>query len=51
MDVSRNDTLSTLANDAALERTAFVVEATEQLHKFLDRNMDRIQELARRISS
>jgi hypothetical protein len=45
MDVSRNDTLSALANDAALERTSFVVEATEQLHKFLDRNLDRIREL------
>lgn len=45
MDVSRNDMLSTLANDAALERTAFVVEATEQLHKFLDRHADRIRDL------
>ncbi len=45
MDVSRNDTLSALANDAALERTAFLVEATEQLRKFLDRNADRIKEL------
>ncbi len=45
MDVSRNDTLSALANDAALERTAFLVEATEQLRKFLDRNADRIKDL------
>ncbi len=45
MDVSRNDTLSALANDAALERTAFLVEATDQLRKFLDRNADRIKEL------
>jgi len=45
MDVSRNDTLSALANDAALERTAFLVEATDQLRKFLDRNLDRIKEL------
>lgn len=45
MDVSRNDTLSALANDAALERTAFLVEATEQLHKFLDRNAGRIKDL------
>jgi hypothetical protein len=45
MDVSRNDTLSALANDAALERTAFLVEATEQLRKFLDRNADRIRDL------
>ena len=41
MDLSRNDTLSALASDAALERTAFLVEATEQLRKFLDRNLDR----------
>ncbi len=45
MDVSRNDLLSTLANDAALERTAFVVEATDQLHKFLERNASRIKDL------
>ena len=37
MDVSRNDMLGELANDAALERTDFVVQATEQLAKFLDR--------------
>jgi hypothetical protein len=45
MDVSRNDSLSALANDAALERTAFLVEATDQLRKFLDRNADRVREL------
>lgn len=45
MDVSRNDMLGELANDAALERTDFVVQATEQLHKFLDRNKDRIATL------
>ena len=37
MDVSRNDMLGELANDAALERTDFIVQATEQLAKFLDR--------------
>jgi hypothetical protein len=42
MDVSRNDMLGELANDAALERTDFVVQATEQLSKFLDRNRARI---------
>ena len=31
MDVSRNDLLGELANDAALERTDFIVQATEQL--------------------
>lgn len=45
MDVARNDTLSALANDAGLERTAYLVEATEQLHKFLERNAERIREL------
>ena len=45
MDLSRNDTLSALASDAALERTAFLVEATDQLRKFLDRNGDRIKDL------
>lgn len=45
MDLSRNDLLGELANDAALERTDFLVQATEQLHKFLDRNRDRISQL------
>jgi hypothetical protein len=45
MDVGRNDMLSELANDAALERTDFLVQATEQLAKFLDRNRDRISQL------
>ena len=45
MDVSRNDMVGELANDAAMERTDFVVQATEQLHKFLDRHKDRIAQL------
>ena len=45
MDVSRNDMLSELANDAGMERTDFVVQATEQLARFLDRNRDRISRL------
>jgi len=45
MDVSRNDMLGELANDAALERTDFVVQATEQLAKFLDRHRERISAL------
>ena len=46
MDVSRNyDMLGELANDAALERTDFVVQATEQLAKFLDRHRDRVAAL------
>jgi hypothetical protein len=42
---SRNDLLGELAADAALERTDFVVRATEQLQRFLDSNADRIAEI------
>ena len=45
MDVGRNDMLGELASDAALERTDFIVQSTEQLQKFLDRNRDRISQL------
>jgi hypothetical protein len=45
MDVSRNDMLGELAGDAALERTDYVVQATEQLTKFIDRNRERISRL------
>ncbi len=45
MDTSRNDLLGALAADAALERSDFLVRSTEQLHKFLDVNGDRISEL------
>ena len=45
MDVGRNDMLAELANDAALERTDFVVQATEQMAKFLDRHRERIAAL------
>jgi hypothetical protein len=45
MDVGRNDMLSELANDAALERGDFIVQSTEQFRKFLDRNRDRISQL------
>src|SRR3954452_6834978 len=45
MDVSRNSMLGELASDAADERTDFIVQATEQLTKFLDRNRERISEL------
>jgi hypothetical protein len=37
--------LGELANDAALERTDFVVQATEQLGKFLDRHRERVAAL------
>jgi hypothetical protein len=45
MDMSRNSMLGELASDAASERTDFVVQATEQLARFLDRNKDRIAQL------
>jgi hypothetical protein len=45
MDLGRNDLLGELANDAALERTDFLVQSTEQLRKFLDRNRERISQL------
>ena len=45
MDASRNDQFGELAADAALERSDFLVQATEQLRKFLDSNGDRIQAL------
>jgi hypothetical protein len=45
MDVSRNDLLGELAVDAALERTDFLVQATDQLRRFLDANTDRLREI------
>src|ERR1043165_9128408 len=45
MDTSRNDLLGEIAADAALERSDFLVQATEQLRKFLDANRERINEL------
>lgn len=45
MDASRNDSLGELAADAALERSDFLVQATQQLRRFLDSNGDRIQAL------
>ena len=45
MDTSRNDLLGEIAADAALERTDFIVQATEQLRRFLDANRDRIARL------
>ena len=37
MDTSRNDLLGEIAADAALERSDFLVQSTEQLRKFLER--------------
>ena len=45
MDVSRNSMLGELATDAAGERSDFLVQATEQLAKFLDRNLSRVAAL------
>ncbi len=45
MDTGRNDLLGELASDAALERSDFLVQATEQFRKFLDRNRDRIRDM------
>ena len=36
MDTGHNDLLGELAADAALERSDFLVQATEQLRKFLE---------------
>jgi hypothetical protein len=45
MDTSRNDLLGEIAADAALERSDFLVRATDQLRKYLDANRERINEL------
>ncbi|HEV7810808.1 MAG TPA: hypothetical protein VGO64_09415, partial [Candidatus Limnocylindrales bacterium] len=45
MDTGRNDLLGEIAGDAALERSDFIVQATEQLRKFLQANKERISEL------
>jgi hypothetical protein len=42
MDTGRNDLLGEIASDAALERSDFLVQSTEQLRRFLDRHKDRI---------
>ena len=39
---SHNDLLGELASDAALERSDFIVQATEQLRHFLDHHKERI---------
>jgi len=45
MDANRNDLLGEIASEAALERTDFLVQATDQLRKFLDANAHRIRAL------
>lgn len=45
MDTSRHDLLGAIAADAALERSDFLVQSTDQLRKFLDSNGKAIAEL------
>jgi len=45
MDTGRNDLLGEIAADAALERSDFLVQSTEQLRKFIEANRGRINEL------
>jgi hypothetical protein len=45
MDTGHNDLLGELAADAALERSDFLVQSTEQLRRFLDRHKSRIAAL------
>jgi hypothetical protein len=45
MDASRNELLGALASDAGLERSDFLVQATEQLKRFLAANSGRIADL------
>ncbi len=42
MDTGRNDLLGEIAADATLERSDFLVQATDQLRRFLDRHKERI---------
>ena len=42
MDTGRNDLLGEIAQDAALERSDFIVQSTEQLRRFLERHKERI---------
>ena len=42
MDTGHNDLLGELAADAALERSDFIVQSTEQLRRFLDHHKERI---------
>ena len=44
MDLSRNQALGEIAADAALERRDFLAHATDQLRRFLDANVRRIDD-------
>src|SRR6185436_7732948 len=45
MDTGRNDLLGEIAADAALERSDFLVQATDQFRRFLEANRSRIDAL------
>jgi hypothetical protein len=45
MDTGRNDLLGEIAADAALERSDFLVQSTDQFRRFLDANRARIDAL------
>jgi hypothetical protein len=45
MEASRSEVLGALASDAALERSDFLVTATDQLKRFLEANAERISAL------
>ena len=47
MDTGRNDLLGEIAADAALERSDFLVQSTDQLRRFLDRHKERLAALRR----
>jgi hypothetical protein len=44
-DANRNTLLGEIAADAALERSDFLVTATDQLRKYMERHGDRVKEL------
>jgi hypothetical protein len=44
-DAGRNTQLGEVARDAALERSDFLISATEQLNKFMERHAERLREL------
>ena len=44
-DPNRNVALGEIASDAAMERKAFLIEATDQLRRFLERHEERVREL------
>jgi len=45
MEADRSGVLGEIAGDAAMERRSFLVEATDQLNKFLEANKQRIRDL------